>query len=81
MPRVAVGAAQAAVAPAPLRAERVVVVVGQPHAGAVVEVRRRAVVAVVVAATAALSAAPALEPHWSGTRFALSSRCQAADRR
>jgi hypothetical protein len=63
VPRVAVVAAQAAVALAPLRAE-LVVAVGQRHAAAVAGVRLRAV-EVAVAARAALSAPPAREPHWS----------------
>jgi hypothetical protein len=75
VPRVAVVAAQAAVALAPLRAE-LVVAVGQRHAAAVVRLR-----AVEVAARAALSGQPAREPHWSEAWFALSNRCQAADHR
>ena len=75
MPRVAVAAAQVAVALAPLRAE---LAVGQRHA--VAEVRLRAV-EVAAVARASLSAAPAREPHWSEAWFALSSRCQAADHR
>ena len=76
MPRVAVAAAQVAVALAPLRAE--LAVVGQRHA--VAEVRLRAV-EVAAVARASLSAAPAREPHWSEAWFALPNRRQAADRR
>jgi hypothetical protein len=70
VPRVAVAAAQALVALAPLRAE---VAVGQRHAAAAAEVA--------AVARAALSAAPAREPHWSEAWFALPNRRQAADHR